>query len=67
MSIDDRLSSIIRHKLRDPYTSSDELEYTTGRKIKNHTLVTRTIKTANNMINYITSLSYFRVSTRFRL
>ena len=65
ISIGDRLSSMVRRKLRDPYVSNDELAHTARRKIKNHTLVAKMIKTADNMTNYVMSLSYFRVSTCF--
>ncbi len=62
LNIDARLSDMTRFKLSDPYVLKDEQR---SKKKTNVTVVmSKIVKTADNMIKDIVSLSCFRVSRR---
>lgn len=60
VTIDDRLSDMIRSKLSDPYVLDDGKK--TTKKVNNDTVMAKIIKTADIKIKDILSLSCFRVS-----
>ena len=63
VNIDDRLSAMVRLKLCDPYVSNDEQR--PKKKTNSNLIMSKIMKTADNSIKDIVSLSCFRVSLLF--